>query len=245
MFRCAAVNQVALGRKLILLQLFSLVRMQRMRLHGWVVNDGTSGSGDVLTVADLFETTTKAVWGEGAFGGQRVGQSQTWDLMLFWLEILLVSVGLRVEFVANSAAWFLMVFMLSPRCLHAVRTLSELCGSGLPTCPSSKPSCVVHRIEVSAPGEWESTSNAIVHGHPTFWVEELLRKCLRAMQPMQAVPILERSSLILPLPQGLARVLFGSWLEVYSEELVSPPWSAPTLLRRTGQRARPSASRRR
>lgn len=64
----------------------------RLRLHSWAASGGGGGSGsDTLTVSELFETTTNAVWGDGGFGSARAKLWQNWDLMLFWLEVLQAS----------------------------------------------------------------------------------------------------------------------------------------------------------
>lgn len=74
----------------------------RLRLHAWAsstANDGGSsngtntsnGSTDVLTVSEVFESTTNAVWGDGGFTSARAKLWQNWDLMLFWLDVLQAS----------------------------------------------------------------------------------------------------------------------------------------------------------
>ena len=64
----------------------------RLRLHSWAASGGGGGPGsDTLTVSELFETTTNAVWGDGGFGSARAKLWQNWDLMLFWLEVLQAS----------------------------------------------------------------------------------------------------------------------------------------------------------
>lgn len=75
-------------RKSVLLQAFSVDHIMRLRLHSWV-----SGAGgvDTLSVSEMFESATNAVWGDGGFGSARAKLWQNWDLMLFWLEVLQAS----------------------------------------------------------------------------------------------------------------------------------------------------------
>lgn len=80
-------------RKQLLLGLFSVDRIKRVRLHAWVADDtGSGGSGDAVTVHEMFQSATDAVWGDGAFGGQRTKLWQNWDVMMFWLELLQASI---------------------------------------------------------------------------------------------------------------------------------------------------------
>eukprot|EP00903_Cladosiphon_okamuranus_P009754 g9273.t1 len=81
------VSEVNSIRKSLLLQTFSVDHLMRLRLHSWVANGG-SGGGDALTVSEVFEATTNAVWGDGGFRSARSKLWQNWDLMLFWLEVL-------------------------------------------------------------------------------------------------------------------------------------------------------------
>lgn len=71
----------------LILEAFSLPHLLRLRLQSWSAEDG----GDVLTVSEVFRNVTDAIWGDGAFGSERVKLWQNWDLMLFWLEVLLAS----------------------------------------------------------------------------------------------------------------------------------------------------------
>ncbi|CAN0382053.1 unnamed protein product, partial [Hapterophycus canaliculatus] len=77
-------------RKAVLLQTFSVEHLLRLRMHSWAAGGDES---DVLTVSEVFETTTNAVWGEGGFASARAKLWQNWDLMLFWLEVLQASVA--------------------------------------------------------------------------------------------------------------------------------------------------------
>lgn len=86
-------------RQSLLLQTFSVDHLMRLRLHSWVANGG-GGGGDALTVSEVFETTTNAVWGDGGFGSARAKLWQNWDLMLFWLEVL--QARARARFFASS-----------------------------------------------------------------------------------------------------------------------------------------------
>lgn len=92
---CQTLNetfrQVSLNRKIILLAVFELARLRRMRLQAWAVEDETKGTGDVLTIQELFQSTTDAIWGEGLFSGQRVKLWRNWEIMLFWVEVLQAS----------------------------------------------------------------------------------------------------------------------------------------------------------
>lgn len=80
--------QISTMRKQVLLELFSASRVGRLRLHAWAGRE----AGDVLTAPEMFQTTMDAVWGEGGFASERAQLWDNWDLMLFWLDILQVSV---------------------------------------------------------------------------------------------------------------------------------------------------------
>lgn len=71
----------------LILEAFSLPHLLRLRLQSWGAEDGS----DVLTVSEVFRDVTGAIWGDGAFGSERVKLWRNWDLMLFWLEVLLAS----------------------------------------------------------------------------------------------------------------------------------------------------------
>ncbi|CBN77189.1 conserved unknown protein [Ectocarpus siliculosus] len=79
------LSEVNALRKSVLLQAFSVDHIMRLRLHSWA-----SGAGgvDTLSVSEMFESATNAVWGDGGFGSARAKLWQNWDLMLFWLEVL-------------------------------------------------------------------------------------------------------------------------------------------------------------
>lgn len=78
-------------RKSVLLRAFSLDHLMRLRLHAWAASATNNSSTDVLTVSELFESTTNAVWGDGGFASDRAKLWQNWDLMLFWLDVLQAS----------------------------------------------------------------------------------------------------------------------------------------------------------
>ena len=73
----------------LIVQAFSLQHLLRVRLNSWGAN-GTGGEG-ALTVPEVLRNVTDSIWGEGAFGSERAKLWQNWDLMLFWLEVLLAS----------------------------------------------------------------------------------------------------------------------------------------------------------
>ncbi|CAM9750393.1 unnamed protein product [Pylaiella littoralis] len=86
------LSEVNLLRKNVLLQAFSLDHLMRLRLHAWAATAASAdSSSDVLTVSELFESTTNAVWGDGGFASARAKLWQNWDLMLFWLDVLQAS----------------------------------------------------------------------------------------------------------------------------------------------------------
>lgn len=85
--RGAKVNAL---RKSVLLAAFSLDRLMRLRLHAW-----SASGADTLTVSEMFETATNAVWGDGGFASARAKLWRNWDLMLFWLEVLQASFCFR------------------------------------------------------------------------------------------------------------------------------------------------------
>lgn len=97
-------TQVSTLRKSVLLQAFSVDHVLRLRLHAFAAaaatpsaagNSTTSdgdgdgaGGGHVLSVSEVLESATDAIWGEGGFGSDRAKLWRNWDLMLFWLELL-------------------------------------------------------------------------------------------------------------------------------------------------------------
>ncbi|CAM9963101.1 unnamed protein product, partial [Ectocarpus fasciculatus] len=96
------LSEVNALRKTVLLQAFSVDHIMRLRLHSWA--GGGAGGVDTLSVAEMFESATNAVWGDGGFGSSRAKLWQNWDLMLFWLEVLQASCSLFPRGAAYGSA---------------------------------------------------------------------------------------------------------------------------------------------
>lgn len=93
-------KQISSIRKMVLVNLFSMEHILRLRLHSWASESasggGSSSNGDdsssgELSVKELFKSTTDAIWGEEGMGSERAKLWQNWDVMLFWLDVLQVS----------------------------------------------------------------------------------------------------------------------------------------------------------
>jgi Met-zincin len=83
-----SVKQVLALRKRVLQTILANERLDRISLMEWGASPVTNGES-TLTVIELFDTLTAAIWGDKLFNGDAVHFADKWPLMLYYTDILM------------------------------------------------------------------------------------------------------------------------------------------------------------